>query len=128
MLLPADQEHLEQLDLEFEVIDEAGFTCVVIKGWSLPEGYVPRTVDLLLRLAPGFPDVPPDMFWCDPQVRVAASGQLPQAADQTENYVGRSWQRFSRHLPEGAWQPSRDNLASYLALIYRGLARELGSA
>lgn len=128
MLLPADQEHLDQLGLDHEVIEEGGLICVVIKGWPLPAGYVPTVVDLLLRLPPGFPDAQPDMYWCDPPVRVAATGAYPLAAEQMEQYLGRTWQRFSRHLGPGAWVPGRDDLASYLALITQGLAREVGAS
>lgn len=128
MLLAVDKEHLDQLGLAYEVSDESGLICVVIKGWSLPAGYEPPTVDLLLRLPPGFPDAQPDMYWCNPPVRVSATGAYPPAADQMEQYLGRTWQRFSRHLAGGAWQPGRDNLASYLALITQGLTRETGAA
>jgi hypothetical protein len=127
MLVAADKEYLDQLGLLYDIIVEGGFVCVVIKGWPLPDGYVPDAVDLLLRLPPGFPDAPPDMYWCDPPVRLAASGTFPPAAEQMENYLGRTWQRFSRHLTAGAWHPGRDNLASYVALIRRGLAREVGA-
>jgi hypothetical protein len=126
MLLASDQEHLEALGLPFQVSPEGGMICVVIEGWPLPSGYQPETVDLLLRLPPGFPDAQPDMYWCDPAVRVIATGNYPQAADQMEQYLGRTWQRFSRHLSAGAWLPGRDDLASYLALIREGLSRESG--
>ncbi|MGE5282002.1 MAG: E2/UBC family protein [Chloroflexota bacterium] len=127
MLAPTDKEHLDQLGLDYEVIQEGGLICVVIKGWALPPGYQPDKVDLLLRLPMGFPDAQPDMYWCDPPVRVAATGSYPPAAEQMEHYVGRTWQRFSRHLSGGAWQAGRDDLGSYLALIYRGLAKEIGA-
>lgn len=123
MLRSADEEFLERLGLEWEVASEGGLTAVVLKRWPLPSGYEPREVDLLVRLPPGFPDAPPDMYWCDPPVRLAGSGAYPQAADLFETYLGRSWQRFSRHLPAGAWQPGRDSLESYVALIRTQLAR-----
>jgi hypothetical protein len=126
MLLTADQSYLEELGLPFEVTEENGLICVVISRWPLPSGYIPEEVDLLLRLPPGFPDAQPDMYWCDPPVRLT-SGAYPPAADLMEPYLGRTWQRFSRHLPAGAWQPGRDNLASYLALIRQALAREVGT-
>lgn len=128
LLLAADKEHLDELGLDYEVTSEGGLICVVIKNWPLPLGYEPAQVDLLLRLPVGFPDAQPDMYWCDPPVRVAATDSFPQAADLMESYLGRTWQRFSRHLPGGAWQPGRDTLASYLALIYQGLAKEVGSS
>lgn len=123
MLAPDDLRHLEEIGLKHEVTVEHGLVCVVIRDWPLPPGYMPDHTDLLLRLPPGFPDAQPDMYWTDPPVRVAAHGGYPVAADLFESYLGRSWQRFSRHLPTGAWQSGRDSLASYLALIRADLAR-----
>jgi hypothetical protein len=123
MLRPADEEFLVRLGLEYEVASEGGLTAVVVKRWPLPPGYEPREVDLLVRLPPGFPDAQPDMYWCDPPVRLTNTGAYPQAADLFETYLGRNWQRFSRHLPPSAWQPGRDSLESYLALIRTQLAR-----
>jgi hypothetical protein len=128
MLRADDQEFLERLGLPFQIVPDGGLVCVVISNWPLPAGYTPAATDLLLRLVPGFPDVPPDMYWCDPPVRIAATGQLPVAAELMEQYLGRTWQRFSRHLTQGHWAPGRDNLASYLALIRRDLTTSLASA
>lgn len=123
MLRPTDEEYLERTGLEYEVAPEAGLISLVIRAWPLPEGYEPREVDLLIRLPAGFPDVQPDMYWCDPPVRLTRTGVYPQAADQFEQHVGRNWQRFSRHLPPGAWHPGRDSLESYITLIRGELAR-----
>jgi hypothetical protein len=125
MLRPTDTEHLESLGLEFEVVPDGGMVCVVLHDWPLPTGYEPAAVDLLLRLPATFPDAQPDMYWCDPPVRVAATHAYPPQADLMENYLGRTWQRFSRHLPAGAWTPGRDDLATYLALIKHALVREV---
>jgi Prokaryotic E2 family E len=123
MLRPTDEDYLKRTGLEYEVTLEAGLISLVIKAWPLPEGYEPREVDLLIRLPPGFPDVQPDMYWCDPPVRLARTGVYPQAADQFQGFLGRNWQRFSRHLPPGAWHPGRDSLESYITLIRGELAR-----
>ena len=127
MLRPDDEAALIRLGLEHDVHDEGGMTCLVVHQWKLPPGYTPEGTDLLLRLAPGFPDFPPDMYWCDPPVRLA-SGAFPVAADQMEHYLGRTWQRFSRHLAPGTWIAGRDNLASYLALIKTDLATATGAS
>lgn len=123
MLRPADEEYLRRIGLEYEVTPEAGLVSLVIKGWPLPNGYEPPLVDLLIRLPAGFPDTQPDMYWCDPPVRSVRTGGYPPAADQFEQHLGRNWQRFSRHLPPGAWHPGRDTLESYMTLIRGELAR-----
>lgn len=93
---------------------------MVIHEYELPKGYVPRTVDLLIRLPATYPDIGPDMFWCSPLVVLERTGGVPEAAAHTEPHLGRIWQRFSRHLNPGQWQGG-DRLASYLAMIRQNL-------
>jgi len=122
MLAEGDRAFLDSKGYEFIVEPEGGMVCVVIKDWPAPAGYRPETVDLLLRLPPGFPDAAPDMYWCDPPLS-KADGSNPPASDVRESYLGRTWQRFSRHLPQGAWRPGVDNLQSYLGMIRAELER-----
>jgi hypothetical protein len=126
MLAPGDEAYLRDKGLEFEIFTDQGLICVVIKDYPLPSGYDVRTTDVLLRLPPGFPDAQPDMFWCNPPVRLGASGNYPQAADLMEQYLGNTWQRFSRHLNPGVWKPGTDSLGSYMALIGAELERSVG--
>lgn len=111
----------------YEEADEAGFHCVVIKNYSLPLGYQIPASDLLIRLPPGFPDAAPDMWWFDPAVRIAGSGTYPPGAEYMEPLLGRTWQRFSRHLTPAQWRPGRSGIQSYLATIRRDLARTVGA-
>ena len=97
-------------------------TCVVFPGYHLPEGLDRPNADLLLRLNAGFPDVPPDMWWFDPAVH-QADGRVIPCTEAREVYLGRSWQRWSRHLTAGQWQPGTDSLESFLALIRRDVQR-----
>lgn len=97
-------------------------TCLVIHEFPMPSGLSPAAVDLMVRLPPGYPDVPPDMFWCAPHVS-RDDGGYPVAADVTETHLGRPWQRFSRHLPPGQWRPGTDGLQSYLRLVVRELEK-----
>lgn len=116
MLPPDDLEHLKSLDLEFDVSSEGGMTCVVINDFPLPAGYSEPKTELLLRLPPGFPDLPPDMWWMWPGVTYA-DGQVPQATEVREVHLGKEWQRWSRHFGEAQWRPGRDSLQSFLRLI-----------
>lgn len=111
----------------YEVSDESGWTNVVLKDYALPVGFDRESVDLLVRLPPGFPDVPPDMFWVDPQIKVARTQALAPASAHTETHAGRSWQRFSRHLQPGVWRPGVDSLDSWIRSI-RGLLIKDGAA
>jgi hypothetical protein len=121
-LLPADAQALDERGLVYETAVESGMTCVVIKSWQLPAGYDRSESDLLLRLPAGFPDVAPDMWWFGPAVKLA-TGAAIQATELVENYLGREWQRWSRHFQPGQWRSGVDGLQSFLALIQHELVR-----
>ena len=123
MNLPdSDINYLVERGLPYEVLPEAGMICVLFPSWKLPEGYSQSAADLLLRLHPGYPDIPPDMWWFDPAVQLA-DGRVVQATESVENYLGRNWQRWSRHLAANHWLSGIDGLESYLAVVNRELER-----
>lgn len=123
MSLPAsDMTFLTERGSPFQVVQDGGMNCVLLPGLQLPEGFNVPTADLLLRLNLGYPDVPPDMWWFDPAV-VRADGTPILNADVYENYLGRRWQRWSRHLNAGQWLAGRDSLESYLALVRTDLRK-----
>lgn len=123
MSLPAnDLKYLEERSIRSTVTTDANMTCLVFDAYQLPPGYDRSQSDLLLRLSPGYPDVPPDMWWFDPPVRLS-NGQPVPATDCMEQHLGRSWQRWSRHLGPGQWRPGADCLETFLALIRRELER-----
>ena len=128
MSLPeVDTAFLSEQGIEHKIVVESGMTCVVISQWLLPDGFDQTKADLLVRLRPGYPDVPPDMWWFDPPVRRADGKALP-ATNVTEHYLGRTWQRWSRHFNGAQWQSGVDCLESYLALIRQDLDRGLNGA
>jgi hypothetical protein len=123
MSLPqVDIACLTERGIQYSVASEANMTCVIFPGYILPPGYDRPTSDLLLRLNPGFPDVPPDMWWFNPAVRLADRRVVP-ATEVTEHHLGRTWQRWSRHFNAGQWRSGIDSLESFLALIRRELER-----
>ena len=123
MALPQnDATYLSERELVYDIVPEANMTCVVLIGYRLPAGFDRTQSDLLLRLSPGYPDVPPDMWWFDPPVRLA-DGRTVQATEQMEQHLGRPWQRWSRHFNQGQWRSGIDCLETFLALIRRELER-----
>jgi Prokaryotic E2 family E len=94
---------------------EGGWSFLVISGYSLPAGFQPGAVDLLIKLPPGFPDAQPDMFWVHPPVKTA-NGSLPRATC-IESLLAKEWQRFSWHLAAGAWQPGVSTLRDFMRCI-----------
>ena len=101
-----------------DVLEEGDWINVVFRGFALGDGFNVSTSDLLLRVPRSYPDAGPDMFWVEVSV-VLASNQVPQSADSIENYVGRTWRRFSWHRQ--VWNASIDNVPSHLEFIRRRL-------
>ena len=123
MTLPQlDIEYLEERDVVHQITSEGGMICIVLPSWQLPMGFDCAVSDLLIRLHQGYPDVQPDMWWFDPPVRLANGQDLPNT-NVVEAYLGRRWQRWSRHFSNGQWQSGVDGLESYLALIRLSLER-----
>lgn len=120
MLPTVDHDYLQARAPGHAVSLEAGMISVVIPSFPLPSGFTTAAADLLLRLAPGYPDVAPDMWWFEPAVR-RTDGQVIAATESQETYLGRTWQRWSRHLQAGQWRSGIDSLESYLALVRKEL-------
>ena len=120
----ADMVYLNQRRVIHHIATESNMTCVVMPGWPLPSGFDREVSDLLIRLNPGYPDVPPDMWWFSPAVHLS-NGQALPATSVVEMHLGRSWQRWSRHFTNGQWQSGVDGLESFLALIRQDLARSV---
>ena len=117
----SDMIYLNDRGVAHQIASESNMTCVVMPAWSLPAGFDREVSDLLIRLNPGYPDVPPDMWWFSPAVHLRDGQALP-ATSVVETYLGRTWQRWSRHFTSGQWQSGVDGLESFLALIRRDLA------
>ena len=123
MSLPqADLTSLSERGAPYQISTEANMTCLVLPGYALPAGYDQVQSDLLLRLNAGYPDVPPDMWWFSPAVKLA-NGRVIQATELMECHLGRQWQRWSRHFAQGQWKSGIDCLETFLALIRKELER-----
>lgn len=120
MLPPDERAYLAKQFPAAEVRVDGNVLCVVFPGFSLPGGLAPMRADLLLRLAPGYPDVPPDMWWFHPAVQ-RIDGQAIPATRVVENHLGRTWQRWSRHLTPDQWRPGVDSVQTFLAILRRDL-------
>ena len=123
-LPPDDLKYLAERGINHSVASEANMTCVLLPQYRLPTGFDRPQSDLLLRLNTGYPDVPPDMWWFDPPIRRKDGRPIP-ATEVTEQYLGRSWQRWSRHFGSGQWRSGLDCLETFLALIRKELERSV---
>lgn len=121
LLLPEDRRFLERKGWACTVTPQpGGGNDIIIHNWSLPETFSPQAVDMLVKQPASYPDGGMDMFWTDPPVRLAGSGQFPQAADVFEEHAGRRWQRWSRHT---TWRPGTDCLETFVASIQTQLKK-----
>lgn len=117
MALPEQDAHfLAERCRDALVVVEDGMTAVVLPHFPLPPGLSSGEADLLLRLSPSYPDVPPDMWWFSPPIRRADNEPIP-ATEVYERHLDKIWQRWSRHLLPGQWRSGVDSLESYVSLI-----------
>jgi hypothetical protein len=118
-----DLEWLESLKRPFELVSEGGAFRVLLHSFPVPPGYNVAEVDATVRIDPGYPDAQIDMVYFFPALSLRTGAAI--AALCTENFLGRSWQRWSRHrTPANPWRPGIDNLATHFALVSNWLDRE----
>ncbi|MCG3195126.1 MAG: hypothetical protein DIJKHBIC_04396 [Thermoanaerobaculia bacterium] len=119
MALPAaDAAFLTAKGYTHELLAGAGpELLLVLRAVPLAPGRFDQpATDVLVKIPPGYPATPLDMFWVCPPLRYP-TGATPPAADNYETHEGRSWQRFSRHLAGGAWRPGIDSLRTFLPVV-----------
>lgn len=122
-LLPdVDIKYLTDKSYQYTAAAEGGVINVVLQGYELPAAYDPQVCDLLVRIPAGYPNANPDMFWTSPDVRLR-NGSCPKTAEAHETYAGRTWQRWSRHLPPGSWRPGTDTIQTFLRAIRKELEK-----
>jgi hypothetical protein len=119
-LPPRDVEYLDGHGINYEDGSEAGQPGIVLKGRPLTEGkFSVNTVDVLIILPPGYPDCPPDMFYCLPWLKLQNTGGDPRAASVQYLFRGQAWQRWSRHNND--WRPGIDGIHTMVKRIERAL-------
>ena len=118
----SDQRYLDSHGIVAEVVRDGPHIGVVLKQVPLPTGKFDHpTADVLVILPPGYPDVAPDMFFCDPWLRLVPAGRYPNCADQPHVFLGRRWQRWSRH--NSSWRPGIDGLHTMIKRIEHALEK-----
>lgn len=121
MALPeADQRYLNGHGITAEIVCDASHKGVVLKQMQVPVGkFNHPAADVLVILPPGYPDVAPDMFFVSPWLTLVSAGRYPTCADQPHTFLGRSWQRWSRH--NSSWRPGIDGLHTIIKRIEHAL-------
>jgi hypothetical protein len=119
-----DQAHLDAHGLPWETIISNGGRWVLIHTFPVPGGYNHSSVDIAVKIEPGYPDTQLDMvYFYPPLARLDGS---PIGALSSQVIDGKGFQRWSRHRTgANPWRPGEDDLSSHLSLIEYWLEREL---
>lgn len=118
--LVVDAEGVKQQGYEIAIVEDGTRFYVVLANFSLPQGYVPEKTDLMVIADYQYPMSALDMFWTEPHVR-CTNGAWPQNADQFEQHMDRTWQRWSWHYQ--GWNPSTHSFATHLEVCLDRLAK-----
>ena len=133
-LLPeGDATFLKEKYSDARVYEVGNEVHVLLPSFPFPAAYQPRTADMLVRLPAGYPDVKPDMFWTNPDVKLGSGAwpvrsdyhEIPGSGNGVEVYKQVSWQRWSRHSNPTDWRVGIDGLRNFIGTIKRELERQV---
>lgn len=106
-----------------EVLEQGMQVYVVLHDVKLPTGvFAVETTTVLFSTDKQYPLSAMDMFWTDVEV-VRADGSVPQNADTIEQYLDRSWRRFSWHR-NSIWNAGGNPLLDHYAFMETRLELE----
>lgn len=109
--------------LKVDVLEEGDRLLVLIQKTPLPPGlFRVNQTDVLFLTDRQYPFSAMDMFWTEVDV-VRPDGSIPLNADVIEQYLGRSWRRFSWHR-NNVWNPSGNPLLDHYAFVESRWAAE----
>jgi hypothetical protein len=92
----------------------------MIPEYSLPTGWNQERTRLLFIVPPEYPHQPPDNFYVDIGLRIAATNQIPANYSEGQSPIGGQWGTFSFHAE--VWQPGLevekgDNMLTFLTAV-----------
>jgi hypothetical protein len=114
-----DAEYLASKCAKVEVIKNASDVHVIFQDYAFPEAYQTRQANLLIVIPAGYPNAKLDMFWTCPDVKLA-TGKWPTSSEVHQDFHGKSWQRWSRHIN---WRSGVDSLRTFVTSTQREIAR-----
>lgn len=118
-----DRKFLAGKKLSFREVNDGAKKGLIIDNFPvMPAGkFNVASSSLLIILPAGYPDVPPDMFYFQPELRLTTTNAYPAQAEYQEVHFQQIWQRWSRHAPASEWRIGRDSLQSYLQRVVTAL-------
>jgi hypothetical protein len=110
------EEFRAMTGIDVEVAPENPKIFVVLKKAQLPMGlFQVERSDVLFITDGQYPLSAMDMFWTETGV-VRPDGSTPQNAEAIEQYLGRSWRRFSWHR-NNIWSSAGNPLLDHYAFV-----------
>lgn len=98
----------------------SGAALVTLPDFAIPAGWSATSTSVRFLVPVGYPGPAPDCFWASPNLRLAnqqmphASQVHPQVPETTEPGLWFSWHVTG---PQANWNPNRDTLETYVAII-----------
>ena len=114
----------EATGITAQLISEGSRIFILLPKVRLPFGlFQIEETDVLFITDQQYPFSAMDMFWTENDV-VRPDGSIPQGAEAIEQYLGRSWRRFSWHR-NGIWNPAGNPLLDHYCFMEARWAKEL---
>lgn len=121
-LIPKDKKYLDDRGYDYDVHEANNETLLVLKNYTVSSMYDQEEIDVLIKIPKGYPIAKLDMFWVYPHVNIKSTNARPPQADVFNDYLGKRWQRFSRHYK---WNPTF-SLANHMLVLKEVLGDERG--
>jgi hypothetical protein len=119
-----DVDYLLEKEYKFDVHQVGSDVHVIINDFAFPDPYRPNQASLLIILPAGYPSANPDMFWTHPDIKLS-DDRWPTSSEYHQDFDGKSWQRWSRHMAAGGWRAGVDNLRTYMTSVSREIMKGL---
>ena len=111
-----DHNYLNKKKIYFDTVSENDSKGIILKDFSLPyDKFNFKKADVLIILPQGYPDCVPDMFYVQPWLKLSKTNNYAEATDQSYQFSGYSWQRWSRHNP--SWRAGVDGIWTMLQRV-----------
>lgn len=123
-ILPSkDRQYLESKGYQFQEINDGANCGLIINNFNIvpEEKFIAKQASLLIILPKGYPDIPPDMFYFDPELRLISNNNHPDRASEIVVHFEKKWQQWSRHADANEWRTGQDGIHSYLQRVFRAL-------
>src|SRR6202171_3509657 len=92
-MLPQDERHLDDLELRWETLVDAGRRWLMLRNYPVPPGYRVSVTDIAIEVPVSYPGAQLDMFYCSPPLALL-SGAMIEQTQHMETVTGVPFQRW----------------------------------